>query len=371
VLHVVDRMDCGGVETLVMRVYRQLDRSGLQFDFAVAQQGCDYDAEVLAGGGRLHALPRPILGNLVQYSVALATILRRHGPFAAVHSHVHYCSGAVLLAARMAGVPVRIAHSHTTNDGRGSGPPRRAYRGLMRRWILAHATHLLACSGAAGRELYGDQIRADSRFQVVANGLEPADYEDRQSEQDSVRKELGLPRGVRLVGHVGRLAPPKNHRFLLEIFAALAEKLPDVHFLLVGEGPLRSEIESQISRMALRQRVSMLGVRNDIPRIMRSLEVFVFPSLFEGLPTVVVEAQAAGVPCVVSDSVSPEADLGLGLTSYLSLGASRETWVETVVRAMDLSHPPWTLRQEAIENNGYAIGHTTALLQRIYQSRAA
>ena len=116
VLHVVDRMDCGGVETLVMRVYRQLDRSGLQFDFAVAQRGCDYDAEILAGGGRLHELPRPTLGNLVNYSVALTTILRRHGPFAAVHSHVHHCSGAVLLAARAAGVHVRIAHSHTTND---------------------------------------------------------------------------------------------------------------------------------------------------------------------------------------------------------------------------------------------------------------
>jgi glycosyltransferase EpsF len=371
VLHVVDRMDCGGVETLVMRVYRRLDRSRLQFDFAVAQQGCDYDAEILAGGGRLHRLPRPSLGNLVQYSVALATILRRHGPFAAVHSHVHYCSGAVLLAARTAGVPVRIAHSHTTNDGRGASPPRRAYRGLMRRWILANATQLLACSGAAGQALYGDRFRADPRFQVVPNGLEPADYEDRLAEQDSLRRELNLPRGVRLVGHVGRLAPPKNHRFLLEVFAALAEKLPDAHFLLVGEGPLRSEIESQISRMALRQRVSLLGFRSDIPRIMRSLDAFVFPSVFEGLPNTVVEAQASGVPCVVSDSVSPEADLGLGLTSYLSLGATHETWAEAVVRAMDVTHPPWPLRQEAIENNGYAIGHTTALLQRIYQSRAA
>ncbi len=363
-------MDRAGVETLVMNVYRRLDRTGLQFDFAVvAADESDYDPEILKLGGRLFRHPHPNAA-LWPYVQRLYGTLRHQGPFAAVHSHVHHFSGAVLLTARLAGVPVRIAHSHTTNDGRAASAQRRAYRSVMRALISRNATHLLANSRASGTALYGEACDSDRRFQVVPNGVGLAEFVDPSPRFTGLRQELGLSSSVSLIGHVGRFSPAKNHEFLVRIFTALAQRLPTAHLVLAGDGPLRSEFEQQLLRLGLRSRVHMLGVRGDVAEVMRSLDVLVFPSLYEGLGNVVIEAQAAGVPCLVSDVVPPETDLGLGLVHFMSLKQAPQAWAGAVMEAMDVHRPPFSARKEAIETSGYTIEHTCRRLLDIYAPEA-
>jgi glycosyltransferase EpsF len=165
---------------------------------------------------------------------------------------------------------------------------------------------------------------------------------------------------------VGRFEVPKNHRFLVEIFGSLAARLPTARLVLVGDGPLRPQIEQFVRAKGLENHVFFLGVRADVPEIMGCLDVFLFPSLWEGIPLTLLEAQAAGVSCVVSNVISDEADLGIGLLHSVSLEAGPEVWVDHVMRALQNNRPDWILRKEALKRNRYDVQQVAELLARIY-----
>lgn len=369
VLHIFGRMNRGGAETFIMHVYRHIDRSKIQFDFAVhSDQPGHYDGEIRGLGGRIFVLPRPRLAVLPAYKRALARVLREKGPFAAVHSHVHFYSGIPLAIATSAGIPLRIAHSHThnTSDGKKSALSRRLYRWCMRRQIFCYATHMLGCSRPASEALYGPKCWQDERVQVVHNGIDHTPFESLPIAQNTLRRKCGLPEDGHIIGHVGRFDVPKNHTFLIEIFESLLGRLPTARLVLVGDGPLRTEIEKRVKSKGLEDRVLFLGVRADVPEIMGCLDVFLFPSLYEGLGIVLIEAQAAGIPCVVSDVISDEADLGIGLLHPVSLNAGPNIWVDYVLQALRGNTPEWKLREEALKRNGYDVQEVAVYLVRIY-----
>jgi len=370
ILHFVGQMNRGGAETLIMNIYRHIDRSKVQFDFAVhTDQPGHFDQEIMALGGRILPLPQPSAIGFHTYGRALTNTLREYGPFAGVHSHVHHFSGYIMHVAKKEGVLIRVAHSHSTQDGQRDSWLRTAYRWYMRRLIFQHATHMFGCSHTACEALFGLNYWRDPRVRVLPNAIDLAPYKTLPSEKRTLRQSLSLPADDFLIGHVGRFSLVKNHRFLIEIFAALLKELPTAHLVLVGDGPLRSDIESLIQTKGIKDSVHLLGIRSDIPQIVGALDMFVFPSLYEGIPVALVEAQAAGVPCVVADTVSNEADIKVGLVHFVNLQARVDLWVQKILEELRTNRPDWMDRQRALQATGYDIRHISLWLQETYADK--
>lgn len=332
ILHVVGGMNRGGAETWLMHVLRHIDRDQFQMDFLVhTEQPCAYDDEIRALGSRIIPCLHP--SRPFSYARNLTKILRDCGPYDIVHSHVHHYGGHVLRIAHQAGVPMRIAHSHsdTSNVEARAGLPRRLYLALMSRWIATHATHGLAASRKAAAALYGPAWEGDPRWRILYCGIDLEPFAQ-PVDRDAVRQELNIPLDAFVVGHVGRFVEPKNHLFFVDIAAEIVKREPAAYFLLVGDGPLRTKIEEKVARMDLAEHFIFTGVRSDIPRLMLgAMDVFLFPSLYEGLGLVLVEAQAAGLPSVVSDVVPEEAAVIKPSVQSLSLAQSVPIWADAVL----------------------------------------
>lgn len=330
VLHVLGSMNPGGVETWLLNVLKFADREQFKFDICTfgAQPGL-YAAEVERIGGSIVPCPRD--HNLWSFPRRFRQILRQ-GEYDIVHSHVTLFSGAVLRWANAEGVPVRIAHSHTSADDKANAAGRRFYRRLMKRWIDRYATLGLAASRLAAAELFGENWENDGRVQILHCGIDLSQFEEPIFAEE-VRRELGIPIGATVIGHVGRFVAAKNHRFFLEVAAEIRETQPDAHFLLVGDGPLRPEIESRAKSMGFNGNIHFAGARSDVPRLMRgAMDVFLFPSRWEGLPVALIEAQAAGLPCVVSRSITEEATLS-DTCFRLALTRSPQEWAHEALNA--------------------------------------
>jgi glycosyltransferase involved in cell wall biosynthesis len=333
ILHVLGSMNPGGVETWLLHVLEHIERDRFQFDFCVCgtQVGL-YDPEVERLGGRILRCPKG--ANLWSFRRRFRGVLRE-GNYDVVHSHVHFFSGALLGWAKAEGVPIRIAHSHNTHDGRSDSRARRSYRMLMKSLIHRYATHGLAASKPAATELFGESWQANERLQILHYGLDLNPFL-KSYDRVEVRAELGIPSGVQVVGHVGRFDEPKNHRFLLEIADSVLKSRRDVHFLLIGDGPLRPEIEARARRLGLWRKIHFAGVRTDVPRLMlAAMDLFLFPSLYEGLGICLLEAQAAGLRCLVSDTVPKEVLRIPGSVEFLSLSAGKDFWSRKAMEGLD------------------------------------
>jgi len=278
-----------------------------------------------------------------------------------MHSHVHLFSVAPLLVARLASIPIRVAHSHTTSDGQ-----RKFYRLYMRLGILHTATHLLGCSAAACESLFGSSPSAGASARVFPNAIDFESYESRRLGKLAARARLGLPANVLIVGHVGRFDAAKNHAGLVAVLAGLFAAKPSCQALLVGDGPLRKTIEDDCRRRQIASRVQFLGLRRDVPEILSALDCFVFPSLYEGLGLAVIEAQAVGVPCVVSEAVPLEADLGLGLIQRSRLNEPARAWASRILDATAQSQPDLARRKQAFTLSGYDIAASISQWEHLY-----
>jgi glycosyltransferase involved in cell wall biosynthesis len=331
ILHVVGGMVRGGIETWLMHILRHIDRHVCQMDFLVhTTEPCAYDEEIRHLGSQIIPCPLQRWYPWV-YAANFQRIFREFGPYDIVHSHVHHFSGYVLHLAKQAGVPVRIAHSHNDTSAQETGLYRRWYCSLMKSWIAHNATLGWGCSRQAVADLFGSQWQTDPRWQTLYYGIDLTPYEQ-VINPVTVRAELGIPRDAFVIGHVGRFHPQKNHRFLMEIAGEIAQREPQMRLLLVGEGYLQLNIYQQVIQMGLGDRVIFAGSRPDVPRLMLgAMDVFLFPSLHEGLGLVLIEAQAAGLPCIFSDVVPEEADVVKPLLQRLCLSQSATSWAETLL----------------------------------------
>jgi glycosyltransferase involved in cell wall biosynthesis len=367
ILQVVRKMDRGGIQTLIMHVYRNIDRDRVQFDFFVhTDQPGHFDSEILALGGRILAGPALRKVGFRAYRRALTRTLRDSGPFGGVHSHLYRFSGYVLRVAEGAEVPLRVAHGHATRDGRQESWLRSAFSWLLRRLIRRHATHMFGCSRVAAESLFGPRCWQDPRVRVIPNAIDLTPYAALPEDREALRERAALFVGTPLLGHVGNFNPVKNHFFLIKVFSALLRQVPTAHLVLTGDGPLRPEVEALVQAAGIGGHVHFLGVRPDIPQILGTLDLFLFPSLYEGLGVALVEAQAAGVPCVVSDGVPTEADMHLGLVKFVDLQMHPEQWVQEILEALETDRPTWSDRYRAMVAAGYDIRPVSRLLQGIY-----
>lgn len=364
VLHIFNRMDRGGAETWIMNVYRKLDREKFQFDFLVQHDSPgSYDSEIRALGGRV--IPGAPARSIGRYISGLSRTIRDFGPYEVVHSHVHHFSGVTLAVAKAARVPVRIAHSH--NDLRrsdnGATLNRILYSSAMKWSINQCATTGFAVSKEAAVSLFGSRWGTDDRIGVLHCGVDLEPFH-KSVDGTQLRSEMGLPPDAFVIGHVGSFTPQKNHTLLIEVFARIAQKNRNAYLLLLGGGPREKEIRQQIEALGLTDRVILPGVRTDVPEVMKgAMDCFFLPSLYEGIPLVLMEAQAAGLPAVISDTVTDEGIILPHLFQRRSLSAPLSEWVS----AFDLLPPRAKDTVEIMAGSTFNVQRSADVLALAYQ----
>ncbi len=342
ILHVLSRMSRGGAEVRTMEILRHIDRRRYRLEFCtLSGLPGELDDEIRAMGSDIHPLRR----HPVTFPRRFGELLRRHR-FDVVCSHVLYYAGIILRTAARNNTPGRVALFRSSHDGGGSGVVRRLYRRLMRGWIDRHATQIVAVGEGVMDRVWGTHWRSDQRCRVIYDGIDPTPFE--QAERpEGVREEFGVPPDAPLFIHVGHLRRPKNHLRLIEVFAELRRRRPSARLLLVGEGDNRIEhlVRRRVAELNIDGHVVFCRRRTDVPRLLQAADAMIFPSLWEGLPGVVLEACAAGTPVLASDLPGVrEIAARLPQVRYLPLEADDAQWARVAAeisqsRVADAARP--------------------------------
>ena len=351
-----------GTESYVMNYYRHFDRDRLQVDFLVHGDGKgDYDDEVLGLGGRIFSVPRRGM-HPARNARAVEDFLRAH-PYKLVHAHMDAGNYVPLKIAKRLGIPVRISHSHNTQYPT-TDPLRLAWDKYQRNRIPAQATHLFACSTEAARWLYGEDWLPQTR--IVHNAIDPDVFAYNKATRERVRRDLGLAQDDIALGHIGRFVDQKNHGFVLRMFAQLYERDPRYKLVLLGEGEKLSEMRQLAAELGIADAARFVGSTPRANEYYSAFDIFILPSLYEGLPVVAVEAQANGLPCLFSEGVPRESGIA-GETQFVAVDRadSAEQWAHAI-RA--LGRPDRNARAaEDLARAGYAIAPAAEELQGIYE----
>ena len=371
VLHVVGGMNRGGAETWLMHVLRHSDRERVHMDFMVhTDQPCPYDPEIRELGSKVIPCLNP--SQPLKFGRNFQRVMEEHGPYDVIHSHIHHYSGYVLRLARRADVPVRISHSHLDTSQQSASAPwlRRRYLDLTRHWIRQNATVGLAASRKAAAALFGEDWEADPRWRILYCSVDLRPF--RESVPSApVRAELGIPEDAFVIGHVGRFDTQKNILFLVDVFAEVAARDSTARMLMVGDGHLRSALEEHIARSGLKHRVILAGLRSDVPRLMMgAMDMFLLPSLWEGLPLVGMEAQAAGLPSLLSDTITEEVDIVKPLVRRLTLDRPASAWADAVLEMRRARRPSRREALAVVEKSPFNITSGVKALERAYTNGA-
>ena len=279
VLHVVSAMNRGGAETLLMNVYRNIDKSKIQFDFiSHRNEKGDYDDEIESLGGRIFRVSS--LGQIgpTAYVKELKKVMSNNR-YIAVHAHTDYQSGFPALAAKMSGINKRICHSHSNHFPKGNGLKERSILKVLQSIIKYSATDYCACSTEAAHFLFGQKTVNRKKVYLLNNGIEISQFTNIDPDcSTSVKQELDIPMDAKIIGHIGHFSESKNHTFILKVLKEMLEENKNAFVVLVGDGPLRNQIEEEARELGIVNHIRFLGVRADIPRLMKAFDVFLFPS---------------------------------------------------------------------------------------------
>lgn len=325
VLHMIGSLNIGGSQAMIMNLYRNIDREQIQFDFIIDHpEQLDFAEEIKSLGGKIFFLPKFTGINLLSVKKSWNNFFKEHPEYKILHSHVRSYASIYLPIAKKHGLKT-IIHSHSTSNGRGITS---IVKRILQYPLRFQADYLMSCSSEAGRWLYGDKACLKSNYIFLSNAIDTEQYRYSEGVANKYREELDLV-GKFVIGHVGRFHEAKNHMFLLDIFAGICAKRSDVALLLVGDGELRYAIQDKIHSLNLDDRVILTGNRNDVPKLMQAMDVFVFPSKWEGLPVAVVEAQAAGLHCLISDTITKEVDVSVLVKRFPIVSA--EVWRDVIL----------------------------------------
>lgn len=353
VLHVVTHMNRGGLETMLMNYYRNINRDKVQFDFLVHRDyRADYDDEIKKLGGRIYRLPRLIPWSWF-YRKNLNKFFRVHTEYKIIHVHQDCLSSIILKAAKKYKVPVRIAHSHAASQDKNL---KYLIKLFYMRSIPRYATDLFACGEDAGKWMFRGK-----KFLILNNAIPAKQYLFNQEKRNNIRQQLNLDKKF-VVGLVGRFSPQKNHSFLLKVFHELVQIEPNSKLLLVGDGELKREIQSEIEKFYLKDKVLLLGVRNDVPDLLQAMDAFVMTSNYEGLSLAIIEAQSSGLPCFISDKVSIECKK-TELVQQISLEDSPKRWAKEILKVKKEVRKN---RYQEIAKAGYDIEKNVEFLEDYY-----
>lgn len=362
VLHEDVILDPGGIEALLMNLYRHIDREQLQFDFMVhrPEKGF-FEDEVESLGGKIYKTPpfNPI--HYGRYKKSVTGILEAHPEYKVFHCHAELNLWPLKYAKKL-NIPTRIAHSHNAKTVINLKYFFFLYEKMF---IKNYCTDMFMCSTPAGEWSYGKKAVANGKVKFIKNGIDTKDYEFNEAIRNEVRRELNL--GDKIVfGHIGRFMQQKNHTFLIDIFNEIHKKNSNTVLLLTGQGRLEEEIKQKVHQMGLDDSVKFLGVRKDANRVYQAFDMFLFPSLWEGLPLTGVEAQTAGLPVVMSDVITPET-IVTDNVSTISLSKSASEWADKCLDILN-NYQRQNCRQQVIDS-GFDIQTTADWLQNFYIER--
>lgn len=326
VLELCSQLNIGGAQAVAANIARYAPPE-FRFDYLVFGDNVgDYEADILARGHRILHWPSPS-SNQLGYLIRLVKLMRRE-KYDVVHCHNMFSSGTVMLAAKLAGVPCRISHAHTTREECAVTAARRFYRRVMGGLIRLCGSEFFACGVAAGHALYGKDW-FETHGTLIPNGIDAAAYGYSPEHREALRARYGLKDRF-VIGHVGHYVEVKNQAFLIGLMGKILKKRPDAVLLLFGEGTDREKLAGLIEEAGLSGSVRLMGNVNNIGQVLSALDVFAFPSLFEGTPLALLEAQANGLPCVISDAIPADACL---TDDILRLPLDRDLWTEALLRA--------------------------------------
>ncbi|MGN1190482.1 MAG: glycosyltransferase, partial [Candidatus Ornithospirochaeta sp.] len=346
VLQISYSMDLGGAETLIMNLYRNIDRTKVQFDFLLhSEKESSYDKEILKLGGRIYRIPRFLGYNKLSYDKNLREFLSEHPEHKIIHDHLMDSASETFRVAKEMG-RITIAHSHTADVSPSISEMVRAY---FRKDLYKRSDYRFACSEKAGKWLYRD--KAD--FKVLNNAIDTASFRFSDSERKKIRKELGISDDSFLVGTVGRMAVEKNQLRLLEIFKNLLNEKKNARLLIVGDGPLYKELKERVNKLGIDDYVIFTGSRSDVPSLLSGMDSFVLTSFNEGLGIVLIEAMASGLPCVFTSTIPQEVNISPYLVHRVSLDAQDSDWVKEILssKALDNREEGY----EIVKNKGFDI----------------
>lgn len=351
----------GGVEAVVMNYYRHIDREKIQFDFI-----CDDDStcipkeEIESLGGKVILIPP--YQKVLKYHKELKKILK-DGQYKIVHSHINALSVFSLWAAKSAKVPVRIAHSHSTSNKKEW--KKTLLKNMLRPFSKMFATDYFCCSELAGRWLFGNKTYDEGKVYLLNNAIDVDKFKYNEKIRKEKRKELNIKDNQLVIGHIGRFVKQKNHEFLIDIFNEIHKQNKNTILLLAGDGPLKEQIKSKVKELELEKNVQFLGQRKDANELYQAMDAFLLPSLYEGLPVVGVEAQAAGLPCFFSTDMTKETKV-LNTTQFIELTHTGKYWADKILNKL-LEHIRKDTTIEIVSNN-FSIHKEAEKLQRKYKS---
>jgi len=362
VLHILASLQKGGVETWLLNVLQHIDRERFEFTFGLTTENEGaYGPLARELGARFTACPIRKPG----FSKEFRQLLRQER-FDIVHSHIYLASGLVLRVAKNANVPVRIAHGHTTSDGHEFSIQRWLYRKLMRGLIDRYATLGLGGSIAIMPGLFGKNWEKKDNREVLYYGIN-LDVFDREFNREHIRKQFSIPVNARVVGHVGGFRPAKNHTFLLEVAKQVFKMTDDVYFVLRGEGSLKNYIEEKIHKLGIGSRIIMSAPVDSIADLMvGGMDMFILPSIWEGLPLVLMEAQAAGLQILASEAVTREISVVDGAVRFEPLEAGAEKWAHAILELLDKERLNQKESLAKVKSSPFSINNSTNALAKIY-----
>lgn len=362
ILHVVGIMDRGGTEALIMSLYRSIDRKEIQFDFVVHDhKRGEYDEEIEELGGRIFYIPRYRGVNHFAYVKEWNTFFESHPEYSIIHGHMR-STAAIYLKIAKKHQRIAIAHSH--NTGSRGNILEKIVKRVMQYPICYVADYFFACSTKAGIWLFGKNVCRSDRFQVLNNGIDSQKYIFDEDTRNKKRRELGIEKQF-VIGHIGNFSHQKNHSFLIDIFEEIYKRNSECLLVLIGGGELKlqQEIQEKANRKGIKENVKFLGSRADVNEILNAFDLFLFPSLYEGLGIVAIEAQANGLVCILSDVIPREVEVTEHV-EFVSLKESAAFWAERA-----LAYQNNCIRsnmEEKIHEAGYDIREIACKIEKFY-----
>lgn len=358
----ISSLDIGGSQALVMNLYRKLDRTRIQFDFITDHPGGEQlKKEIEELGGRIYELPAFKGYNVREVRRAWDSFFEEHPGYRILHSHTRSYASIYLPAAKKHGSRT-IVHSHSTSNGKGF---KAAVKKVLQFPLRYQADYMFACSREAGKWLFGRKALSKPNFFILKNAIDTDLYRPDINIRKEYREKLGISSDTVVYIHIGRFCQPKNHMFLLDIFNEIHKKDSKTRLILVGDGELREKIGKRVGTLDLNSDVMLLGSRTDVPGLLQAADRFLFPSLWEGLPVTVVEAQAAGLPCLISDNITDEVCV-TPLVRKLPLSAGADVWAK---EAMSCKSERADTAGE-IEKAGFSADTTAEWLSGFYEDIA-
>lgn len=361
VLYVVTSMNRGGIETMIMNHYRILNRESIKIDFLVhREERGAYDDEIEALGGVIYRLPPINIIPFTQYHKNVKQFFENHPEYEIVHAHINALSYFVLKYAKSNGVEVRIAHSHIAATSKGiKGIIKSYYKNKLRQ----ECNYMFACGEKAGRYLFGNKNFDENRVKVINNAIDSEKYQYNEDIREKARQELNIENKF-VIGHIARLTLQKNQIFLLEIFKKVVEIKSDSILIIVGSGEEEKNIREKIYELNLEQHVKLMGIQSDTNYFYQAMDVYLLPSLYEGLPVTLIEAQASGLISIVSDTIDREVDI-TNSVRVLSLDDSAAYWAQEIVK-----HDKYNREKvsELIKEKKYDVFENVSMLETFYKN---